>query len=182
MRCLRVFFALFCPITLLMGQAAPSGTSPSEMRTLLCEIVQYDKEMSARTSQADIVVIAESDGRLLRIRYAPNGFGFDAPPAKTSQLVPPDMLSNENLRWAVFVHAPRNPDERDACTAPRKRFAPGKNGALVEVDRFTPVPGKQVIHSLQSSALPCYILDRWTVSSKKVAPSTPPQAPQAPIN
>jgi len=151
-------------------------------------VVSYDAEMSLRTSQADFVVkLKTSDGKkYIRLRYSPprwrvtNPFGFDAPPfspghasvyprgavAKPEQLLPKVMFSDGSVVWIFQAHSPRNPEEQRACTGQVKRYAAGKDGLPVEVERFAPVPGQESEIIPNPESLSCLIMEDWTLKEK----------------
>jgi hypothetical protein len=131
-------------------------------------VVRYDAEMSLRTSQEDFVVKlrANAGKKYIRLRYAPNGWGFDAPPAKPEQLAPKVMFSDGSVVWIFQAHSPRNPEEQGACTGQIKRYAPGKDGQLVEVERFASVPGQESEIIPKPESLSCLIMEDWTLKEK----------------
>jgi len=128
-------------------------------------VVRYDV---GSTSQADFVVNLKANGgkKYIRLRYSPNGFGFDAPPAKPEQLAPKAMFSDGSVVWIFQAHTPRNPEEQSACTSYVKRYAPGKDGQLVEVERFAPVPGHESEIIPKPESLSCLIMENWTLKDK----------------
>jgi hypothetical protein len=128
-------------------------------------VVRYDV---GSTSQADFVVKLKANGgkKYIRLRYSPNGFGFDAPPAKPEQLAPKAMFSDGSVVWIFQAHTPRNPEEESACTSYVKRYVPGKDGQLVEVERFAPVPGHESEIIPKPESLSCLIMENWTLKDK----------------
>ena len=131
-------------------------------------VVRYDAGMSLRTSQADFVVKLKADAgkKYIRLRYSPYGFGFEAPPAKPEQLAPKEMFSDGSVVWIFQAHTPRNPEEQSACTSHAKRYVPGKEGQLVEVERFAPVPGYESEIIPKPESLSCLIMEGWTLKDK----------------
>jgi hypothetical protein len=131
-------------------------------------VVRYDAGMNLRTSQADFVVkLKTSDGKkYIRLRYSPHGFGFDAPPAKPEQLAPKEMFTDGSVVWIFQAHSPRNPEEQSACTGQVKRYAPGKDGQLVEMERFASVPGHESEIIPKPESLSCLIMEDWTLKEK----------------
>jgi hypothetical protein len=133
-------------------------------------VVRYDAGMNLRTSQEDFVVKlkANVDKKYIRLRYSPNGFGFDAPPAKPEQLAPKEMFSDGSLVWIFQVRTPRNPEEQSACTYRVMRYVPGKEGKLklVEAERFAPVPGHESEIIPKPESLSCLIMENWTLKQK----------------
>ena len=126
--------------------------------------MRYDAAMSTRTSKADLIVKSTSEGeyKYTRLRYAPDGFGFDAPPATSDKLLPKEMFSNGHLVWTFHVHAPRNAEEETACKLRAKQYAPDKQGKRVEVERFAPVPGQGADTTPKAESLHCFIIEHWT--------------------
>jgi hypothetical protein len=131
-------------------------------------VVRYDAGMSLGSSKADFVVKlkANVDKKYIRLRYSPNGFGFDAPPAKPEQLVPKEMFSDGSLVWIFQVHISRNHEEQSACTSRIIRYVPGKEGRLVEVERFAAVPGHESEIIPKPESLSCLIMESWTLKEK----------------
>jgi hypothetical protein len=131
-------------------------------------VVRCDAEMNLRTSQADFVVKLKTKvgNKYIRLRYSPNGFGFDAPPAKPEQLVPKEMFSDGRLVWIFQAHNPRSPEEKSACTGRVKRYVSGKEGQLVEADRFVPVLGHEREIIPKPESLPCLIVEYWKLKDK----------------
>src|SRR5438874_1338489 len=148
-------------VALLMLFQGPVQTVPAAQdETLVGSVVTYDAAMTSRTSQADFVVKlrARREKKFIRLRYAPNGFGFDAPPAKPEQLVPKRMFSEGNLVWTFNAHAPRSNEEQSACTGRAKQYVPGKRGGLVEVERYAIVPGSEHDAMPQPESLRCLVV------------------------
>jgi hypothetical protein len=139
----------------------PLGNKPVGNQVLVGRVIRYDASLSVHTSQGDMVIRTGDDGKHVRLRYAPNGFGFDAPPAKDVQLLPRQMFSGSNSAWSFHVHSPRDREETNACTAVQKQYAPDGHGQVVEVERYTTVPGESADQSLRPESLPCLILDSW---------------------
>jgi hypothetical protein len=131
-------------------------------------IVRYDAGMNLRTSQADFVLkLKTSEGKnYIRLRYSPHGFGFDAPPANPEQLAPKEMFTDGSVVWIFQAHSPRNPEEQSACTGQVKRYALGKDGQLVDVERFVSVPGHESEIIPKPESLSCLIMEDWTLKEK----------------
>lgn len=155
-------------ITLLLLVPEASQIALAQSETLVGSVVRYDASMSSHTSQADFVVKLSTKGqkKYIRLRYAPNGFGFDAPPAKREQLVPRRMFSDGNLVWAFHAHTPRNSEEQTACSGRAKQYAPGKKGSLVEVERYAIVHGSEREAVPQPESLSCLIADGWSQNTR----------------
>ena len=151
---------------LLLVQEAIQIGLPGQSETLVGSVVSYDTVMASRTSQRDFIVKLRAKGekKYIRLRYAPNSWAFDAPPAKPEQLVPKGMFSDGNLVWTFHAHAPRNGEEQAACTGRGRLYAPGKAGQLVEVERFAPVPGRENENSPKPESLSCLIVEDWAKS------------------
>ena len=133
-----------------------------DRKTVVGSVVKYDAAMSSRTAQADLILkAAKGPGQYVRLRYAPNGFGFDAPPAKREQLIPKEMLSDGKLVWSFRVHPPRTREEESACSSQAKQYAPGKDGQLIEVERFAAVPGQKVLNTPSPEVLSCFVVESW---------------------
>src|SRR5260370_3193118 len=106
----------------------PKGLFPNGSEVLVGSVVRYDASMRSHTSQADLVLKLKTEGenKYIRLRYAPDGFGFDAPPARPEKLLPKEMFSDGRLVWTFHAHVPRNREEESACTSRAKQYAPGK--------------------------------------------------------
>jgi hypothetical protein len=131
-------------------------------------IVRYDASMSNRTSQADLIIKGKSEAsnKYTRLRYAPDGFGFDAPTTTRDKLMPKEMFSDGRLEWTFHVHTPRNDEEKTACKFRGKHYIPGKYGKMVEVERFVAVPGHENESFPNPESLPCFIIERWAKGSE----------------
>jgi hypothetical protein len=145
----------------------------AQSETLVGSVVKYDASLSSHTSQADLVLKLKAKGvtKYVRLRYAPNGFGFDAPPAKPEQLLPKELFSDGTRAWIFRVHAPHNPEEEGACTGRATQYAPGQKG-LVEVERFVSVSGQESKDTPKPESLPCLIVEGWTKSADALEPKT----------
>lgn len=154
-------------LTLLLSIMGGGQGATTQNETLVGSVVRYDASMSSRTSQADLVLKLKVEGatKYVRLRYAPNGFGFDAPPANPEQLLPRDMFLDGNRVWTFRVHAPRTREEETACMGRVKQYAPGKNGQLVKVERFVAVPGHEREDIPKPEALSCSIVESWERSA-----------------
>lgn len=145
----------------------PKGLFLSNNEVLVASVVRYDASLSSHSSEADMAVrLKEDSNKYLRLLYSPHDFGFDAPPANESQLLPREMFSDGKIVWVFRVHAPRNLGEKSACTEVRKQLVPGKDGQLVEVERYTAVPGKEGDQTPKPELLGCMIVESWTKSTK----------------
>jgi len=149
------------------------GVFPSSNEVLVGSVVQYDGFLSSHSPEADMLVRLKLDeSKYVRILYSPHDFGFDAPPATESQLLPKEMFSDGNLVWTFQVHYPRNPAEESACTSVRKVLKPlatGKEGQFVEIERYKPVPGTESEHAPQPESLRCLILETWAKKPDSIA-------------
>jgi len=87
----------------------------SEFETLTGRVVFYNPSLMGTTQNGDIVVEVSGGDRLVHLVYSPFDFGFDAPSAKITQLMPKEMISNQNLVWNFKVHPPLNEEERGPC-------------------------------------------------------------------
>jgi hypothetical protein len=147
---------------LLSFQTLPAARS----ERLEGAIVKYDP---VSTSQVDFIVKLKTNAgkkKYIRLRYSPSGFGFDAPPAKPEQLVPKAMFSDGSVIWIFQAHSPRNPEEQSACSGQVKRYASGKDGQLVKVERFAPVPGYESEIIPKPESLSCLIMEGWKSKEK----------------
>jgi hypothetical protein len=153
-------------IALLLLTPGAAQLVPPRSETLVGSIIKYDASMSSHSAQADLIVKVQSKGttKYVRLRYAPDGFGFDAPIAKPEQLLPKEMFSNGALSWTFRFHAPHNRDEEGACLRPGKQYAPGPKG-LVEIEPFVSVPGHEGENIPKPESLPCSIIESWAKTS-----------------
>ena len=76
------------------------------------------------------------------------------------------MFSDGSVVWIFQAHSPRNPEEQRACTGQVKRYAAGKDGLPVEVERFAPVPGQESEIIPNPESLSCLIMEDWTLKEK----------------
>jgi hypothetical protein len=130
--------------------------------------------MSARTSQADLILKLKSadEDKYTRLRYAPDGFGFDAPPATPDKLLPKEMFLDGHLVWNFRVHVPRNREEETACKFRGTQYVPGKEGKLVEMERFAAVPGHENDKTPRPASLSCFVIEGWAKGSDVIDPQT----------
>lgn len=146
----------------------PKGLFASS-EVLVGYVVRYDASLSSHSPEADMAVKLKMDkDNYVRILYSPHDFGFDAPPATESQLLPKEMFSDGNRAWTFHVHDPRNTAEKSACISVRKQFAPGKRGKLVEIERYKPVPGKENEQTPKPESLRCVVLESWVKNPDSV--------------
>jgi hypothetical protein len=136
-------------------------------------VVRYDAPMSTRTSQADLILKlkSESENKYTRLRYAPDGFSFDAPPASRDKLLPKEMFSDGHLMWTFRVHTPRNSEEATACKFRAKEYGRDKHGKLNEVERFAPVPGHENDKTPKLESLSCFVIEGWSKAADTVEPA-----------
>lgn len=146
----------------------PKALFPSTHEVAVGSVVKYDASLIAHTPEADIVVRLQAGNKYVRLLYSPLDFGFDAPPATESQRLPKEMFSDGNAVWSFRVHAPRSPAEKSACTSVRKQLAPGKDGKLVEIERYSTVRGSENQQIPQPESLRCVIVESWAKSSATV--------------
>src|ERR1017187_10261441 len=127
-------------------------------------VVRYDAALHRGTSQGDLILEVQNDEKLqyVRLRYSPNGFGFDAPKARIDQLLPDGMFSEGPLVWRFTAHTPLTKEELGACSTSGKTFGKKSDGRLVEVDRYTAVPGKEKEQVPEWRSLGCVITDNWS--------------------
>jgi hypothetical protein len=100
-----------------------------------------------------------ADGRECEARQA-------GPPKPHEQLAPKEMFTDGSVVWIFQAHSPRNPEEQSAFTGQVKRYAPGKDGQLVEVERFASVPGHESEIIPKPESLSCLIMEDWTLKEK----------------
>jgi hypothetical protein len=140
----------------------PKGLFPASNEVLVGSVVRYDASLNSHTPAADMAVKLKEEGnKYVRLLYSPHDFGFDAPPATELQRLPKEMFSNGSLVWTFRVHVPRNPAEKSACTSVRKQLAPGKHGKVVEIERYTSVPGRENDQTPKPESLQCMIVETW---------------------
>lgn len=145
----------------LLCLALTGSAEPTE--TVVGSVTKYDASMSSHTSQADMIVCLRSQSnKYIRLRYAPNGFAFDAPKVRPEQLLPNEMFSDGTLAWVFRIHSPRSPEEQTACTARTVQYKTGKRGKPVEVERFKSLPGHERDNVPQPKSLPCFIIEAWS--------------------
>jgi hypothetical protein len=140
----------------------PKGLFPSSNEALIGSVVRYDASLNSHAEADMAVKLKEERNKFVRLLYSPHDVGFDAPPATESQRLPKEMFSNGSLVWIFRVHVPRNPEEKSACTSVRKQLAPGNQGKVVEIERYTSVPGRENDQTPKPESLRCVIVESWT--------------------
>ena len=130
---------------------------------LTARVVQFDHFMSKGTSQADLVVRTENTDKpeYLRLRYAPEGWGFDAPSATQIQLHPQEVFTNPNLVWTFSTEEPRNDEEKAACSGGASYIQENSDGAKTEINPYERVPGSIGGEPSNPRSLHCLVLKSW---------------------
>ena len=161
------------------GKSELPNLFPGRSRTLVGSVLRYDAFLSSHSPEADMLLrLKEAGNKYLRLLYSPGDFGFDAPPATPSQLLPQEMFSDGKIIWTLHAHAPRNEREKTACASFPKQLAPAKDGQLVEVERYSSVPGTAKEQVPQAPSLECMIVESWSVVAL-LASAQPPAADQS---
>lgn len=158
-----LLFAVICGGT-VCGQVHPAPSRETSNEKLSGVVVRYDAHLQSRSAQADLIVRVGRKGepQYMRLRYAPNGFGFDAPKARRDQLVPKEMFSEGGTVWLFAIRPPSGSEETAVCRANEKAFREDSTGQLIEISRYSTVPGQEdaVVPTLRS--IPCVILTSWS--------------------
>ncbi len=126
-------------------------------------VIQYNHFVMGWTSNGDIIVTAAQDGRFVRLVYSPLDFGFDAPEARESQLLPRQMTTDKVRLWTFQIHPPLSDEERGPCAPPPKKML-RRNGKPILLDTrvFVYVPGNETAKLPPVESLPCFVIESWS--------------------
>jgi hypothetical protein len=122
-----------------------------------------------RTSRGDLILRVDGSGQFVRLIYDPFDFGFDAPPAEESQLMPKQMTSDGKAAWMFKVHPAWNDEERGPCT-PLPKEVKGRDGKPLPIDRkvYFSIPGGQAVKPPPIDTLQCLVVLSWSKIEKDI--------------
>jgi hypothetical protein len=137
------------------------GDSLKEVKTLTGTVMLYNRLLMRGTSQGDIILRLNGTNQFVRLVYSPFDFGFDAPDASESQLMPREMIADGTQVWAFKAHLPWNGEERGACT-PLPKEVKGPDGKPLPIDRNVySLPGQEGTKLPPIENLQCFVVTSW---------------------
>jgi hypothetical protein len=114
------------------------------------------------------MIVKEAEGdRFVRLVYSPFDFGFDAPPAKESQLLPRQMTTDKGRLWAFQIHPPLGDEERGPCTPPPRKIMGGNGKPIFPYAHvFSYVAGDETVELPPVESLSCFVVEAWSEAKK----------------
>lgn len=156
---------VFSQDELLLPQVLPVFPSDpaKEIKFLAGTVVRYYRFVMWNTSNGDLILKANGTNSFVHLVYSPFDFGFDAPAASESQLMPRQMIADGTLEWTFHVHLPLNGRELGVCK-PLPKEVKGPDGKPLQIDRnlYSPMAGQEGAKLPPIETLQCFVVVSWS--------------------
>jgi len=149
------------------GRPCEAAPPPVHVRG---QVVLYDPLAGPGPYIADFIVKLRGENvRFVRLLYAPEGFGFDAPGPQQNHMLPESMFSNGKVVWRFAVHSPADREEQAACKERKVLLSrdPSQPGPpVVPKEVYRPVPGASEKRVPPTTSLECFVVESWEEASR----------------